>query len=77
MSQHTRTPTALGVAAFLADLRRHAKALADRAKLRDLMTQACALRAASEVTAAELDKAAATFCRATLAVSMMEARHEC
>ncbi len=65
-----RAPLAQHVASAIRHLRRSAKAEADRLRLRDLMAEACRLRAARQCDGAAFDHAAQSYARARLATAL-------
>ncbi len=65
--------TQRAIVALRRSVRTRGAAVASRARLDGLMQKACALRAAGECTAAELDKAAGVYASAALSIAMQGA----
>ena len=64
-----RTSAAQAVSAFVAQVGRHARLESSRRKLDEIMSRACAIRAARGCTEAELDEAAAKYASVVLSLA--------
>ena len=63
------TTAAQAVSAFIAQVSRHAMLESSRRKLDEIMSRACAIRAARGCTEAELDEAAAKYASVVLSIA--------